>query len=90
MWTEENPKTLLDFIRETLRYKTVKILDFGPGESVLIDFMLKDGYSNLTVVDILTNVFENAKNRLGKMPKAKRTVHNIISFTAEMCKILGI
>ena len=90
MWTEENPKTLLNFIRKTLWYKTVKIVDIGDGQSVSIDYKLKDGFANLDVLDDLANAFERAKNRLGKMPKAKRTVHNIISFTAEMCKILGI
>ena len=81
---------MLNFIRETLRYKTVKIADIVAGDSVSIDYMLKDGRTNLTVLDDLANAFERAKNRLGKMPKAKRTVHNIINFTAEMCKILGI
>ena len=40
-WTQENPKTSLDFIRETHLGKSAKIIDIGGGDSKLVDFYVK-------------------------------------------------
>ena len=64
-WTQENPKTSLDFIRETDLDKSSKIIDIGGGDSKLIDYLLEDGYENLTVLDISSKALERAKIRLG-------------------------
>ncbi|MFV5700038.1 class I SAM-dependent methyltransferase [Flavobacterium sp. ZT3R17] len=65
-WTQENPKISLDFIRETNLGKSAKIIDIGGGDSKLVDFLLEDGYENITVLDISENALERAKIRLGK------------------------
>jgi trans-aconitate methyltransferase len=46
--------------------KSAKIIDIGGGESKLVDFLLDEGYQNITVLDISANAIERAKNRLGK------------------------
>ena len=68
-WTHENPKTSLDFIRETHLDKTAKIIDIGGGDSNLVDFLLEEGYENISVLDISANALERAKKRLGKNAK---------------------
>lgn len=65
-WTQENPKTSLNFIRSTNLSKTSKIIDIGGGDSKLVDFLLEAGYQNITVLDISEKALERAKNRLGK------------------------
>jgi SAM-dependent methyltransferase len=65
-WTQENPKTSIDFIRETHLGKSAKIIDIGGGDSKLVDFLLDDGYENVTVLDISEKALERAKKRLGK------------------------
>ena len=65
-WTQENPKISLDFIRQTNLGKSAKIIDIGGGDSKLVDFLLEDGYENITVLDISANALERAKSRLGK------------------------
>ncbi|MBP6180759.1 class I SAM-dependent methyltransferase [Flavobacterium sp.] len=65
-WTQDSPKVALDFIRETHLGKSVKIIDIGGGDSKLVDFLLEDGYENITVLDISENALERAKIRLGK------------------------
>ena len=65
-WTQENPKTSLDFIRETQLEKSAKIIDIGGGDSKLVDFLLEEGYENITVLDISSTALERAKKRLGK------------------------
>jgi trans-aconitate methyltransferase len=65
-WTQENPKVSLDFIRQTNLGKSAKIIDIGGGDSKLVDFLLEDGYENITVLDISENALDRAKIRLGK------------------------
>ncbi|KIA85775.1 class I SAM-dependent methyltransferase [Flavobacterium sp. AED] len=65
-WTQENPKISLDFIRQTNLGKSAKIIDIGGGDSKLVDFLLEDGYENITVLDISANALERVKIRLGK------------------------
>lgn len=65
-WTQENPKTSLEFIRETKLDKSAKIIDIGGGDSNLVDFLLADGYKNISVLDISAKALERAKKRLGK------------------------
>jgi hypothetical protein len=79
-WTQENPKTSLDFIRETHLDKTAKIIDIGGGDSKLVDFLLEEGYKNITVLDISAKALERAQKRLGK--KAEK-VHWIVSDITE-------
>jgi SAM-dependent methyltransferase len=75
-WTEENPKTSLDFIRDTQLGKSAKIIDIGGGDSKLVDYLLEEGYENITVLDISAKALERAKVRLGE--KANK-VHWIVS-----------
>ena len=51
----------LDFIRETHLDKTAKIIDIGGGDSNLVDFLLEEGYENISVLDISANALERAK-----------------------------
>ena len=65
-WTQEKPETSLDFIRKINLEKSAKIIDIGGGDSKLVDFLLDEGYENITVLDISENALERAKKRLGK------------------------
>ena len=83
-WTQENPKTSLDFIRETHLDKTAKIIDIGGGDSKLVDFLLQEGYKNISVLDISANALERAKKRLGKNAgKVTWIVSDITEFKPE-------
>ena len=83
-WTQENPKTSLDFIRETHLDKTAKIIDIGGGDSNLVDFLLQEGYENISVLDISANALERAKKRLGKnAEKVTWIVSDITEFKPE-------
>jgi SAM-dependent methyltransferase len=83
-WTQENPKTSLDFIRETHLGKTAKIIDIGGGDSKLVDFLLEGGYENITVLDISEKALERAKKRLGKnAEKVNWIVSDITEFKPE-------
>lgn len=83
-WTQENPKTSLDFILETHLDKTAKIIDIGGGDSKLVDYLLEEGYENISVLDISANALERAKKRLGKnAEKVNWIVSDITEFKPE-------
>ncbi|NNV54114.1 class I SAM-dependent methyltransferase [Limnovirga soli] len=64
-WTQEMPKTSLDFIHSFGITKTAKIIDIGGGDSNLVDYLLNEGFENITVLDISSQALEKAKKRLG-------------------------
>lgn len=84
-WTQEYPKTSIDFIHETHLDKTVNIIDIGGGDSKLVDYLLEEGYENITVLDISANALERAKKRLGKKAeKVRWIVSDITEFKPEI------
>ena len=84
-WTQEIPKTSLDFIQSLGLKKTAKIIDIGGGDSKLVDHLLDEGFENITVLDISGKSLEKAKNRLGeKANKVNWIVSDIIDFEPNM------
>jgi trans-aconitate methyltransferase len=83
-WTQERPKTSLDYIRETHLGKSARIIDIGGGDSKLVDFLLEEGYENITVLDISEKALERVKKRLGKnADKVSWIVSDITEFKPE-------
>ncbi len=68
-WTQEIPKTSLEFIKSFGVSKDVNIIDVGGGDSNLVDFLLDAGYENITVLDISKEAIDRAKKRLGDRAK---------------------
>lgn len=64
-WTQDFPQTSLDFIRSFNLAKKAKIIDVGGGDSKLVDFLLEEGFENISVLDISGKAIERAKKRLG-------------------------
>lgn len=64
-WTQEMPKTSLELIHSFALKKTAKIIDIGGGDSKLVDYLLEEGFENITVLDISEKAIERAKKRLG-------------------------
>lgn len=82
-WTQEKPEVSLELIREADLPKTAKIIDIGGGDSKLVDFLLEEGYKNITVLDISAKSLARAQQRLGYNAKhVDWIVSDIISFQA--------
>lgn len=80
-WTQEIPKTSLEFIRSFQLKKTAKIIDIGGGESKLVDYLLNEGFENISVLDISSKALEKTKNRLGeKAEKVNWIVSDVLEF----------
>ncbi|WET47467.1 class I SAM-dependent methyltransferase [Chryseobacterium indologenes] len=80
-WTQAQPHTSLDFIHSFGLGKDAKIIDVGGGDSNLVDFLLEEGYENITVLDISARALEKAKERLGdNADKVKWITTDITAF----------
>ena len=80
-WTQEIPKTSLNLIHSFGLDKKAKIIDIGGGDSKLVDFLLEEGYENITVLDISEKAIEKAQLRLGsKADKVNWIVSDITQF----------
>lgn len=80
-WTQERPEISLEFIRKAGLSKSARIIDVGGGDSKLVDYLLQDGYTDITVLDISEAAIERAKNRLKESAeKVKWIVSDILDF----------
>lgn len=80
-WTQNTPETSLKLITNCNLPKTAKIIDIGGGDSKLVDFLLEEGYENITVLDISEKAIKKAKLRLGKVSeKVKWIISDITEF----------
>jgi len=75
-WYQKVPQTSLDFILNSNILKNDPIIDIGGGDSFLVDFLLDNNFTDITVLDISDIAIARAKDRLG--PRAD-DVHWIVS-----------
>lgn len=81
-WTQVKPINSLRLIENSNISKDAKIIDIGGGDSNLVDYLLEEGYTDITVLDISREALERAKKRLGnKAQKVKWIESNITTFT---------
>ena len=64
-WYQKVPQTSLDFILNSNILKHDPIIDIGGGDSFLVDFLLDNNFTDITVLDISAIAISRAKNRLG-------------------------
>jgi len=80
-WTQKTPQTSLDFIHSFGLDKSAKIIDIGGGDGKLVDYLLDEGFENITVLDISAKALEKVKKRLGnKAVKVNWIVSDITEF----------
>ncbi|MDZ4839222.1 MAG: class I SAM-dependent methyltransferase [Bacteroidota bacterium] len=80
-WTQVVPQTSLDFIRSFDVGKKASIIDVGGGDSRLVDYLLNEGFENITVLDISASALERAKQRLGsRANEVKWIVSDVTEF----------
>ncbi|PKD16173.1 SAM-dependent methyltransferase [Salegentibacter salinarum] len=63
-WYQETPATSLEFIKELELSECSKIIDVGGGDSNFVDHLLKEGFRDISVLDISERAIEKAKKRL--------------------------
>ncbi|HEX3485008.1 MAG TPA: class I SAM-dependent methyltransferase [Micropepsaceae bacterium] len=63
-WYQPHPDRSLALIRSAARDPAAAIIDVGGGASRLVDALISEGYSDVTVLDISKVALEHAKARL--------------------------
>lgn len=82
-WYQNVPVTSIEFIKEFKVPLDAKIIDIGGGDSFLVDYLLEEGYKNISVLDISEAAINKAKIRLGdKADMVNWIVADIISFVS--------
>ncbi|MGD9787750.1 MAG: trans-aconitate 2-methyltransferase [Sulfuricellaceae bacterium] len=65
-WFQPRPETSLRLIGATGLDKEAAIVDVGGGASLLVDHLLDDGYTDLTVLDVSDKALCLSRERLGE------------------------
>ena len=73
-WFQAEPVTSLEFIRRCGGEMDASIIDIGGGESRLVDRLLDDGYSDVTILDLSENAIAATQKRLGSRAKRARWI----------------
>lgn len=80
-WTQEVPTISIDFVKQLQIPKDAAIIDVGGGDSKFVDYLLAEGYTNISVLDISEAAINRAKERLGnKAFNVNWIVSDILSF----------
>ncbi|MDB2562300.1 class I SAM-dependent methyltransferase [Sulfurimonas sp.] len=77
-WYQSSPYKSVELIKEYLNIDS-KVIDIGCGTSYLVDTLLEEGYSNISVLDISRNSLEILKNRI-KSSKINFICSDILDF----------
>jgi 2-polyprenyl-3-methyl-5-hydroxy-6-metoxy-1,4-benzoquinol methylase len=64
-WFQEHAETSLNFIKKLNLEKNASIIDVGGGASTLVDDLLINGYSRVSVLDLSGAALATAKHRIG-------------------------
>jgi len=65
-WFEPRPERSLQLVERTAVGREDAIIDIGGGASTLVDHLLDDGFSDITVLDVAARPLEQAQERLGE------------------------
>lgn len=80
-WTQQKPEPSLRFIHSFNLSREAAIIDVGGGDSQLVDYLLQEGFKNITVLDISAAALERARKRLGsKAQQVNWIVSDITQF----------
>jgi SAM-dependent methyltransferase len=64
-WYQKIPALSLEMIQKARIAKDAPLIDVGGGASPLVDYLLKEGYRDITVLDISAIALNKARHRLG-------------------------
>jgi SAM-dependent methyltransferase len=81
-WFQEHAEQSLRFIRAADLPLSASIIDVGGGASTLVDDLLADGYTELTVLDLSGAALAACRNRLGEDAKKVRWIEGNITEVA--------
>ena len=64
-WFQPRPERSLQLVEQTAVSRHEAIIDVGGGASTLVDHLLEDGFTDITVLDVASRALEQSRERLG-------------------------
>jgi SAM-dependent methyltransferase len=83
-WHQQLPALSLRMIQESNVAADTPLIDVGGGASLLVDFLLEEGYRDITVLDVSGIALNKARRRLGdRVSRVKWIEQDITCFEPE-------
>lgn len=64
-WYQKVPVVAIQYLEELKISKNARIVDVGGGDSFFVDYLIENGYEDISVLDISEKALDRAKERLG-------------------------
>jgi 2-polyprenyl-3-methyl-5-hydroxy-6-metoxy-1,4-benzoquinol methylase len=74
-WYARNPAVSLRLVEAMASSPLVAVVDIGAGASLLVDRLLADNFTDVTVLDVSQHALTQVKNRLGETAQRVTFVH---------------
>lgn len=78
-WYQPEPTTSLRLIKAVTSAPDASIVDIGAGASLLVDNLLAEGFSDLTVVDVAERALAEVRSRLGDNARTVTFIRHDVS-----------
>lgn len=83
-WFQREPKMSLQWISQMARATSDAIIDVGGGTSELVDRLLQQGFTDVTVLDIAAQALDRVRERLGSEGRRVHFVrHDVLTWSPE-------
>jgi len=69
-WFQERPAASLELVAVAGPQRTASLIDVGGGTARLVDYLVADGWSDITVLDLSDVALDEARARVGPNPRA--------------------
>ena len=79
-WFQVRPEVSLELLVAAVPDRTAAVLDIGGGSGRLVDHLVADGWSDLTVLDISEVALARAQARVGPDPRVHWVVHDLLTW----------
>jgi len=83
-WFEREPTMSVRWISEAARAASDAVIDIGGGTSELVDRLLQQGFTDVTVLDIAAHALDRVRGRLGPdAPRVHFVCHDVLTWSPE-------
>jgi hypothetical protein len=79
-WYQEQPTVSLELISAAGLDRTTALIDVGGGAARLVDRLLADGWSDLTVLDVSDVALHEARTRVGPNPHVEWIAQDLLTW----------
>lgn len=79
-WFQDQPSVSLDLIANAGLDRTASVLDVGGGASRLVDCLLADGWSDVTVLDVSDVALSETCQRIGPSPHVQWVEEDLLTW----------